>query len=61
MDVDDTSGSLISQGMSHFLCLSLFTRHALDDLYLGLDDDLDDSVSSSNLDVFDAIPGEYIT
>jgi hypothetical protein len=70
MDVDDTSGSLISQGMSHFLCLSFLTGHASDDLYLGPDDDLylgpdddleDDSVSSSHPDMFDAIPGEHLT
>ena len=70
MDVDDTSGSLISQGMSLFLCLSLLTGHASDDLYLGPDDDLylgpdddleDESVASSHPDMFHAIPGEYLT
>ena len=62
MDVGDTSGLLISQGMSLFLCLSLLTGHASDDLYLGPDDDLEDeSVASSHLDMFHAIPGEYLT
>jgi hypothetical protein len=36
-------------------------RHTLDDLYLGLDDDIEyDSVSSSGPDVLAVIPGMFI-
>ncbi|KAG2758138.1 hypothetical protein P692DRAFT_20948152 [Suillus brevipes Sb2] len=52
MDVDDTSGSLISQD-------DLYLGPD-DDLYLGPDDDLeDDSVSSSHPDMFHAIPDQF--
>ncbi|KAG2737135.1 hypothetical protein P692DRAFT_20893700, partial [Suillus brevipes Sb2] len=52
MDVDDTSGSLISQD-------DLYLGPD-DDLYLGPDDDLeDDSVASSHLDMFHAIPNQF--